>query len=217
MAKHSPDPIWIKYRDSLLLAFFAPADPSDFESKEVPPEKYWQSICEHLKRSDNLNDAVKMLKGLVTQEKIEQLRVRYRSYKYRVGKSKKTLQIEEATHDRIMMAKKELHFDSVDEALHHLISPNYARGEYAAERQALADMPFDIDAPYLTSLLNRLSRNDREMLLLALERAFMDGWSSAKASSTKKPDARSKATSAYLAPFDTFRVNGKEKEPNNNE
>ena len=92
----------------------------------------------------------------------------------------------------------------MDEALHHLISPNYARGEYAAERQALADMPFDIDAPYLTSLLNRLSRNDREMLLLALERAFMDGWSSAKASRSKKPDARSKATSEYISQYNKF-------------
>ena len=202
MSTNKTDPIWIEYRDSLLEAFFSPPNPNDYVDKQVPTEI---SVLSHLVHTTSIRDAVTIMRGIVTEDKIEQLRVRFRSYKYRKSKSKKTLQLEESTHQWIMNAKKDHHFDTMDEALYHLINPNYAQQlEWKSERADIADTPLDGESNYIFSLLNRLSANDCNMVLLTIERAFMDGWTTAKSTRSKKPTARSEATEDYMQPFRDF-------------
>ncbi|MCP3865559.1 hypothetical protein [Pseudoalteromonas sp.] len=209
MSTNTTDPIWIAYRDSLLEAFFSPPDPNDYVTIPEPtktgekPEVI--NVYSDLVHTTNIRDAVKIMRGVVTEDKIDQLRVRFRSYKYRKSKSKKTLQLEESTHQWIMNAKKDHHFDTVDEALYHLLSPKYAQQrDWQVERAAIADTPLESGNNYIFSLLNRLSVNDRAMVLLTIERAFMDGWSKAKSCRAKKPTARSEATEEYIQPFKDF-------------
>jgi hypothetical protein len=198
MPPDRPDPIWIAYRDSLLFTFLSTLDQQDYiNGKDIVDD-----ISIHVLSSNTLRDAVGSMRGVINEEKIELLRVRFRSYKYRKSKEKKTLQIEESTHKWIMNAKKEHYFDTVDEALYHLLNPNYSQQqEWKEERIQVADSTIEGDKNYINSLLERLTTNDRKMVLLSIERAFMDGWTKAKASRVKKASARAESTENYINQF----------------
>ncbi|WP_269520652.1 hypothetical protein [Alteromonas sp. BMJM2] len=198
MPSTTPDPIWIAYRDSLLCAFMSTIDQHDY----IDGGKFADDVSNSVLNSITLRDAVRSMRGVISEEKIELLRVRYRSYKYRKSKEKKTLQIEGSTHKWIMSAKQEHYFDTVDEALYHLLNPNYSQQrEWKEERIQVANNSIEGDKNYIYSLLERLTANDKKMVLLSIERAFMDGWKEAKASKTKKVSALAESTENYINQF----------------
>ena len=198
MALDSTDSIWNAYRDTLLTSFFEALGQSDYVDNKIIDAELLSDVL----GSNSLRDAVNILRGIISEEKIELLRVRFRSYKYRKTKEKKTLQIEESTHQWIMSAKREHYFSTVDEALYHLLSPNYTQQrEWREERTQVSNSMIEGDKNYIFSLLERLSTNDQKMVILTIERAFMDGWSSAKSSRSKKSSARSEATENYIKAY----------------
>lgn len=198
MSDKNTESIWNKYRDSLLPAFLSSLEQNDFLEPDNQPHTWHQDIL----ATTLIRDAVKLMRGVLSEEKIELLRVRFRSYKYRKSKEKKTLQIEDSTHKWIMDAKKEHFFDTVDEALYHLLSPVYSQQrEWKEERAQVADTLIDTDKNYIASLLERLSSNDRQMVLLSIEKAFMDGWTTGKSNRSNKQSALAKAKETFIQQF----------------
>lgn len=199
MPNKNTESIWKEYRDSLLPSFLSSLEENDYLDSDKQSDSWPQNIL----ATTSIRDAVKLMRGVVSEEKIELLRVRFRSYKYRKSKEKKTLQIEDSTHKWIMDAKKEHFFDTVDEALYHLLNPVYSQQlEWKEERAQVADTPINTDKNFIASLLERLSSNDRKMVLLTIEKAFLDGWTTAKSSRSKKPSAKGEATVSYMKRFE---------------
>lgn len=184
------DQYWIEYRDALVLANTSPSTiektvkpfyQDDFIAGEVPSQ---DALWTPLSQTETIKEAVKLLGVYVKPDGIELLRVRFRSHKYRKSKQKKTLQINRVTHQKILDFTKDIEAETVDEALDYLFSRKYNQ-EVQEAIELHSERTYEEDETFLSRLLERVGKRDRNRITLSIEDAFRAGWDSAKRSRTK--------------------------------
>lgn len=134
-------------------------------------------------------DANKVLREYISEEAVKQFSARYRADKYRKSKQKKTVQLEENTHRRLLAFKALLNADTVDEVLEYALSKKYDNDyDIIAAKTSLGETISDKANFNVDSLLMRMTLNDKYTLYRIVSSVYRDAWEMRKKTRSDKPD-----------------------------
>ena len=152
---------------------------------EIDDLKYMQNDIASMKPKD----ANKILRRFISEKSVKAFSDRYRASKYRKVKNKKTVQLENDTHKKLLLLKAELNADTVDEVLDYALSKRYDNDYDLIEaKEKVGEEVFDPDVFSLTGFLMRLTKDDRGRLMLLLAKLYEDTWKTAKVSRSRRVD-----------------------------
>lgn len=134
-------------------------------------------------------DANKILRQFISEEAVKIFSARFRAEKYRKRKRKKTVQLQEDTHKKLLALKDLLNADTVDEVLDYALSKKYDNDyEFIDAKGTLGETEFDPDVFSLPGFMLRLTKDDRNKLMVMLTRIYEDAWNTAKTSRSRNKD-----------------------------
>jgi tRNA nucleotidyltransferase/poly(A) polymerase len=133
--------------------------------------------------------AIKVLRQYMSERAAKKFSDRFRAEQYRKKNKKKTLQLNESTHQRLLKFKELLYADTMDEVLEYAMSPRYEEDDDIKEaKRQMIDSNADVETERslhivsdatifaFKSLLRRLSRDDKDHLHDFIKLAYLDAW-----------------------------------------
>jgi hypothetical protein len=134
-------------------------------------------------------DVNKLLRQFISERSVKAFSDRYRSSKYRTKRHKKTVQLEQDTHKKLLALKAEINATTVDEVLDYALSKRYDNDYDIIEaKENVGDEVFDPSVFGLPGFLMRLTKDDRGRLMLMLSKLYEDTWKTAKVSRSRRDD-----------------------------
>jgi hypothetical protein len=163
--------------------------------KTLSVDDVLQSTSELLEQQEEIatmlpKDANKILRLYISDDAVKMFSGRFRAEKYRKSKKKKTLQLQENTHKRLIAFKALLNADSIDEVIDYALSKKYENDDDIADaKEALGETISDIASFSFDGLIMRLTLNDKYKLYHIIKSVYQDAWKLCNEAHSDDPDS----------------------------
>jgi hypothetical protein len=137
------------------------------------------------------DDSFWLMKFIVEPGEFVKMRARFRGYKYRKNSNYTKIGISTYALNKLNQIKHNNDFANLDDVLEYLITEREYYNTLPSE--AITNKPNDINNPVsierrLEWLIQRLNKDDVDIVKSALEAVFLDAWGKAKLSRSRKKD-----------------------------
>jgi len=189
MSKVSTQKYWHTFVSENLLKFI----------QSLPADEVLKSTKELLEQQEDIakmppKDANKLLRLYISDATVKKFSTRFRADKYRKSKNKKTVQLQQRTHERLLALKELLSADSIDEVLDYALSKKYENDYNVMEaRETLGESVSDLANSSFNGFLMRLALNDKRKLYNIIKSIHQGAWKMSGESPIGMPDAQQKA------------------------
>jgi hypothetical protein len=189
MSKVSTQKYWHTFVSENLLKFI----------QTLPADEVLKSTKELLEQQEDIakmppKDANKLLRLYISDATVKKFSTRFRADKYRKSKNKKTVQLQQRTHERLLALKELLSADSIDEVLDYALSKKYENDYNVMEaRETLGESVSDLANSSFNGFLMRLALNDKRKLYNIIKSIHQEAWKMSGESPRCMPDAQQKA------------------------